>query len=245
MRKRKTVLGMAALVLALQGCSADDDTPAAPATSGAPSSSGTPASSVAPAGSVAPAASASSAVEPAVPAASATSGLGGAPTPSAAAALDGKRQVFLLPLLNDTELPDSVLAVTAGGRIQVTDDYGDRALFVPVPPGRGAKAHLIKTGTLRAGGEPYCLQVRANGANPLTVVTAACNAQEPTQLFTFESSGEDDEGRPTYAVRNRDAFLQWHPLGGVGLVAEELGDSTLETTFTLLDQGAATLPKIR
>ena len=47
----------------------------------------------------------------------------------------------------------------------------------------------------------------------------------------------------TYAVRNRDSFLQWHPLGGLGLIAEEAGDSQLETTFTLLDQGAAALPK--
>lgn len=244
MRTRKTMLGTAALVLALQGCSADDDTSAAPAgsaTPAAPAASATPATSAAPAASAAPGAS----VQPAAPSASATSGLGGAPAPSTAAALDGKRQVFLLPLLNDTELPDSVLAVTAGGRIQVTDDYGDRALFVPVPSASNPKARLIKTATLRAGGEPFCLQVKANGANPLTVVTAACNAQEPTQLFTFEPSGEDDEGRTTYAVRNRDAFLQWHPLGGIGLVAEELGDSTLETTFTLLDQGAATLPKTR
>ena len=240
MRKRKAMLGTAALVLALQGCSADDNAPAAPAASATPAAPAASVPSAVPAASATPAGPAASA-----PSASATSGLGGAPAPSAAAALDGKRQVFLLPLLNDTELPDSVLAVTAGGRIQVTDDYGDRALFVPVPSSSGAKARLIKTGTLRAGGEPFCLQVRANGANPLTVMTAACNAQEPTQLFTFESSGEDDEGRPTYAVRNRDAFLQWHPLGGIGLVAEELGDSTLETTFTLLDQGAATLPKPR
>jgi hypothetical protein len=216
MRTRKTVLGLAALVLALHGCSADDDTPARSAPTAA--SSGAPAS----------------------PSASATAGLGGAP---AAGGLDGKRQVFLLPLLDDTELPDSVLAVTAGGRVQVTDDYDDSALFVPVPNGRGAKERLIKTGTLRAGGEPFCLQVGGKDASPLTVVTAACDAREPAQLFTFEASGEDDEGRTTYAVRNRGAFLQWHPLGGTGLVAEELGDSPLETTFALLDQGAAALPK--
>ena len=175
------------------------------------------------------------------PQATAVSGIGSAPPP--AGALDGKRQVFFLPRLDDNELPDSVLAVTAAGRIQVTDDYADRALFVPVPKGRGAKERLIKTGALRAGGEPLCLQVSGDGAGPLTVVAAACDAGEPAQLFTFEASGQDDEGRTTYAVRNRDAFLQWHPMGAAGLVAEALGDSQLETTFSLQDQGAAALPR--
>ena len=216
---RKTLLGAVALVLALQGCSADDDTPAAPVTSAAP---------------VAGPSTLSSAE------ASATSGIGGAPAP--AGALDGKRQIFLLPRIQDTELADSVLAVTAAGRLQVTDDYADRALFVPVPRGGGAQERLIKTGTLRSGGEPMCLQIRSNGANPRTVVTAACDAGEPTQLFTFDAAGEDEDGHPTYAVRNGDAFLQWHPMGETGLVVEELGDSRLQTTFALRDQGAAALP---
>ena len=219
---RKTLLVAAVLALALQGCSAEDH-PAA-------SSAGTPAV-------------ASPSGGPAVPEAGATSGFGGAPAQVPSGFLDGKRQVFFLPRLNETELPDSVLAVTGGGRLQVTDDYTDRALFVPVPKGGGARERLIKTGTLRGGGEPLCLQVRGDGAEPLTVVTAACDADEPTQLFTFEASGKDDEGRTTYAVRNRAAFLQWHPLGATGLVAEVVGHSKLETTFTLQDQGAAALPR--
>ncbi|GAA3337939.1 hypothetical protein GCM10020358_16180 [Amorphoplanes nipponensis] len=170
----------------------------------------------------------------------ATAELGGAPPPPGA--LDGKRQVFFLPRLDDTELPDSVLAVTAAGRVQVTDDYAERALFVPVPKARGAKERLIKTGALRAGGEPFCLQVRGQGPGPLTVVTAACDAGEPAQLFTFEAVGEDGEGRMTYLVRNRDAVLQWHPMGESGLLAEKLGDSPMRTTFSLQDQGAAALP---
>jgi hypothetical protein len=213
---RKTVLGAAAFVLALQGCSAGRDTPDA-STSPRPFVSATP---------------------------PASAGLGAAPAPSAAAALDGKRQVFFLPLLDDTELPDSVLAVTHGGRIQVTDNYDDSALFVPVPSARGAKERLIKTGTLRAGGKPFCLQV-GKGTSTQSVVTAACDAGEPSQLFTFEASGEDDEGRTTYVVRSGGAFLQWHPLGETGLVAAELADSQPETTFALLDRGAAALPKAR
>ncbi|MFI7547343.1 hypothetical protein [Actinoplanes sp. NPDC049599] len=224
---RKTLLGAAVLVLALPGCAADAGSPEpGPAAPTAP-----PPASAAPGG---PSADPSAV-------AGATSGIGGAPAP--AGALDGKRQVFFLPRLNDNELPDSVLAVTAAGRIQVTDDYADGALFVPVPKSRGAKERLIKTGALRGGGKPFCLQVSSNGAEPLTVVTAACDTAEPTQLFTFEATGQDGDGQPVYSVRNRDAFLQWHPLDGIGLVAEELGDSRLETTFTLLDQGAARLPK--
>ncbi|MEU7901926.1 hypothetical protein [Actinoplanes sp. NPDC049118] len=215
---RKTLLGAAVLALALQGCSADDRPSATDA--------GPPSAGPAPSGA---------------PSATATSGLGGAPAP--AGFLDGKRQVFFLPRLNETELPDSVLAVTGGGRLQVTDDYTDRALFVPVPKGGGARERLIKTGALRGRGEALCLQVRGDGTGTLTVVTAACDADEPTQLFTFEAAGKDEEGRTTYAVRNRAAFLQWHPLGATGLVAEEVGDSALETTFTLQDQGAAALPR--
>jgi hypothetical protein len=214
---RKTLLGAAVLVLALQGCSAADD----PSGAGPAPSSAVPSS-------------------PLTAEASATSGIGGAPPP--AGALDGKRQVFLLPRIDDNELPDSVLAVTPSGRIQVTDDYADRALFVPVPRGGGAKERLIKTGTLRSAGEPFCLEVSGNGTDPLTVVTAACDAGEPAQLFTFEAVGKDGDGQTTYSVRNRDAFLQWHPLGGIGLIAEELGDSALETTFALRDQGPAALP---
>ena len=204
---RRTLLGVAFLVLALQGCSADDTTPVPPP---------------------APAATAPD---------TAVSKLGGAPGP--AGALDGKRQVFLLPRLDDNELPDSVVGVTRSGRIQVTDDGGDRSLFVLVPRGGGSAERLIKTGSLRRGGESLCLQVQTDGV----VVTAACDAARPAQRFSFDKSGEDDEGDPVYAVRNRDAFLQWHPLGDVGLVAEKLGDAELATTFTVRDQGRAELPR--
>jgi hypothetical protein len=47
----------------------------------------------------------------------------------------------------------------------------------------------------------------------------------------------------TYAIRNRDAFLQWNPTGTDGLIAEELGDSKLNTTFVLVDRGKSTVPQ--
>lgn len=205
---RRTLLGVAFLVVALPGCSADGPTPVPPPTAPAVTAPDT-----------------------------AVSKLGGAPGP--AGALDGERQVFLLPRLDDSELPDSVLGVTRSGRVQVTDDGSDRALFVLVPRGGGSAEKLIKTGSLRRGGESLCLQVETGGV----VVTAACDAGRVAQRFSFDKSGEDDEGDPVYAVRNRDAFLQWHPLGDVGLVAAELGGAELATTFTVRDQGRAALPR--
>jgi hypothetical protein len=211
MAMRKTLLGAVVLALLLAGCTAEPSPPVA-----APVASGVPSAQV-----------------------TATSGLGAAPGPSGA--LDGKRQLLLLPRVDDIQLPDSVLAVTASGRVQVIDDYVDRALFVPVPRGGGSPERLIKTATLRGDGKPLCLEVHGDGAEPLTVVTAACDAGAAGQLFTFEAAAEDAEGRATYAVRNRDAFLQWHPMGDFGLVAEKLGDSPLKTTFSLQDQGPAAL----
>ncbi|BFU42844.1 hypothetical protein [Krasilnikovia sp. MM14-A1004] len=158
------------------------------------------------------------------------------------AVLSGKRQVFLFVLDKGVEVPESVVAVTPSGRVGITADYGDRALFVPVPTAPGSSEHLIKTGKLTAGGEPYCVRVRNNGSNPLTVVTAACDASDPAQRFVFAEHGRDNQQRMTYAVRNGDAYLRWNPTGTSGLIAEEIGDGTLDTTFVLIDRGAATLP---
>ncbi|GAB1693971.1 hypothetical protein [Krasilnikovia sp. M28-CT-15] len=158
------------------------------------------------------------------------------------AVLSGKRQVFLFVLHKGEEVPESVVAVTASGRVGITADYGDRALFVPVPIAPGSSDHLIKTGKLTAGGEPYCLRVRNNGSNPLTVVTAACDVRDAAQRFVFDERGRDNQQRMTYGVRNGDAYLQWNPTGTSGLIAEELGDGPLDTTFVLIDRGAATLP---
>ncbi|RZU49784.1 hypothetical protein EV385_1538 [Krasilnikovia cinnamomea] len=166
----------------------------------------------------------------------------GKPSRQDPAVLAGKRQVFLFVLHKGEEVPESVVAVTSSGRVGVTADYGDRALFVPVPTAPSSSEHLIKTGKLTAGGEPYCLRVRGNGSDPLTVVTAACDTRDPAQRFTFAEHGRDNQGRMTYAIRNGDAYLQWNPTGTSGLIAEELGDGNLDTTFVLIDRGAATLP---
>jgi len=219
----------ATLLVTQQACGTTADEPSASASAG-------------------PSASAS-----AGPSASSASGVGSAPTTSPAAAktteasaarsgpLSGARQVYFFVLNDGEEVPESALAVASSGRVEVTGDYSGRALFVPTPSG---SKRLIKTGTLRAGGEALCLKVRSNGSNPLTVVTADCDASDKAQLFTFDKEGKDNQDRMTYAIRNGDAFLHWNPTGTAGLIAEELGDAKLHTTFVAIDRGKSTVPAL-
>jgi hypothetical protein len=162
------------------------------------------------------------------------------PKPAApSAVLSGKRQVMLFPLYKGEEVPDSVLSVQSNGRVAAIEDFGDRALFVPVPQDGRFK---ILTGKLRNGGEASCLAVRKRGSNPLIVVTTACDASAKDQLFAFHKEGRDNQGRSMYGIENQSAYLQWNPQGQGGLIAEELGDAPLDSTFVLIDRGPATLP---
>jgi hypothetical protein len=146
------------------------------------------------------------------------------------AILTGRRQINI----RVDQDPDGVLGVTAAGRIDLTDTHGDRALFVLVPNGG---AYAIKTGTIVEGGEPLCAGLQHNGTKPLTVVTKACDVADPSQRFTIER-----ESAAGYAISSDSAYLQWFRYGKNGLIAQELGDQTLQTTFTFTDRGKATLP---
>jgi len=157
--------------------------------------------------------------------------------------LSGSRQVFFYVLDQGEEVPEAVLAVTSSDRVQVTADYGERALFVPTPAPSGHGEYLIKTGKLRSGGAALCLSIRSNGAKPLTVVTAACDPADDNQVFTFHENGKDNQDRMTYAIDNQSAYLQWFPNGTSGLIAEETGDAALNTTFVLIDRGPSTVPE--
>jgi hypothetical protein len=162
--------------------------------------------------------------------------------PKGAPVLTGKRQFHLLPVGNE-----ATLAVGAGNRVGLSDDFGDRALFVPMPTAPGSSKVLIKTGTLRKGGEAYCLEVTANGSRPLSVMATACDTRRVNQIFTFEPAGRT-EGKTTYGIRTGGGiYFKLDPQGeldpkGAGLVAQELGDGPLDTTFILVDKGASTLP---
>ncbi|WP_306211095.1 hypothetical protein [Actinoplanes sp. RD1] len=148
--------------------------------------------------------------------------------------LAGKRQVVIKPV----EEFESILAVDARGRLNLTDGDIDKGLFVLVPNGN---KWLIKTAKADPNGEPACMGLKNNGSNPLTVVAALCDAGRAGQNFAITKlDATDSSGRPTYAISSRDAFLQY--FGRSGLIAEELGDAPLKTTFSFVDNGPSTLP---
>jgi hypothetical protein len=142
--------------------------------------------------------------------------------------LAGKRQVVIKPVPGF----ESIVAVDAKGRLGLTDGEAEHGLFVLTPVG---DKHQIKTAKAAAGGEPSCMGIKKNGSAPLTVVAAACDTGRPGQLFTI--TREDS----TFAISNGSAYLQ---VVRSGLVAEELGDAPLKTTFEFVDNGAATLPAL-
>jgi hypothetical protein len=76
------------------------------------------------------------------------------------------------------------------------------------------------------------------------VVATACNWAAPSQLFSFYDKGKDNQGRTMYGIENQAAFLQYNPNGNSGLIAEELGDAPLDSTWVLIDNGPATLPDL-
>lgn len=148
--------------------------------------------------------------------------------PAAEGVLSGKRQVVIKPVPSF----ESVLALDAKGRLGLTDGESDRSLFVFTPDGQ---QFLIKTAKTDASGEPSCLSVQTNGSSSLTVVAAACDASAAAQKFEVTARGK------AYAISNRSAFLQ---VVESGLIAEELGDAPLRTTFDLVDNGEASLPAL-
>ena len=155
--------------------------------------------------------------------------------------LSGSRQIFLYPLYKGEEVPDSLLEVLSGGRVGIGSSFADTALFVPRPTTPGGDAYQILPAKLHSGGEASCVAVTTNGSKPLTLVTAACDAADPKQLFAFEDTGRDNQGRTMFGIRNGDAYLYWNPTGTGGLIAEELGDASLDTTFVVIDRGKASL----
>jgi hypothetical protein len=145
--------------------------------------------------------------------------------------LSGKRQVKMVR----AEESESNLTLSADGRLieAETDDPG-RQLFVPTP--LGGNKYLVKVfpkaGDDSTNGEPVCWQsYNPGGTKPLRVVSAACDASNPRQKFTIVASGR------AYAISNSSAYLQ--TFLSSGLILEELGDAELNSTWRLIDSGAA------
>ncbi|SCL35735.1 hypothetical protein GA0070616_5304 [Micromonospora nigra] len=147
---------------------------------------------------------------------------------SAEQILDGNRQIHI-----HLVEPAGTLHVTEEGRLTIGPAPVDSGLLVLVPSGNGT--HLIMTAAT-ANGEPSCMGIRHNGISPLTVVAAACDARRGGQLFTIRPVG-NTAGEPAYSISSRSAYLQRASSGE--LIAEELGDAPLRTTFRFDDQGVA------
>ena len=141
--------------------------------------------------------------------------------------LTGTRQVAIVPVPSF----ESALALDTNGRLSLTDAEGGLFVFTPV-----RKQHLIRTATADADtGESSCLTIQVNGSDPLTVVAAACDAGDADQLFTVTANGKN------YVISNQAAVLQ---VVDGELIAKELGDAPLKTTFKLVDNGKANLPSL-
>jgi hypothetical protein len=149
--------------------------------------------------------------------------------------LAGKRQIVIKPNPSFEE----IVAVDEKGRLGLTDGEAPKGLFVLTPVG---DKFQIKTATVEAGGEPSCMGIKSDGSRSLTVAAAPCDTGRAGQLFTItKQKATDSEGLPTYAISNDSAFLQVFPSG---LIAEELGDAPLKTTYSFVDNGPSTLPAL-
>jgi hypothetical protein len=151
----------------------------------------------------------------------------------------GKRQVYLLPRNSE-----ATFALDKAGRMTLSEDFGDRALFV-LTPVRDDK-FWIRTAKVRSGGEALCVTVKGK-----SVVTAGCDTTTESQLFRFRRTGESN-GKPTYTIRTgKDIYLVQDPDGklgntGTGVAAVQIGEGTpdIDTPFVLPDRGKATLPAL-
>lgn len=221
-RKIYTVAAVAALALTQQACSGG--TSAAEPGTAAPTTAGATAEkpSASPAGSRTPGTKTGNKTETGTGSGKGTAGAGDP-------ILAGKRQVVIKPV----QSTESIVALDKG-RLTTIDGEADHTLFVLSPTGG---KHLIKTAKVVSGGEPLCLYIKTNGSDPLTVAATACDAGKADQLFTIDAV----KGR-NYSIANGDAFLQLSPQ--YGIIAQELGDAPLTTTFAFVDSGASTLPKL-
>ncbi len=121
-------------------------------------------------------------------------------------------------LIADLRAPEArVLAVDASGsRVGSAPLGADEARrFRLAPLRRGGDRFLLKTATLRPDGEPDCL-ARADG----TLVTTACDADAPAQIFQFSPAGADTAGRHLFNIRTGGHAVK---LDGAGSVRVDAG----------------------
>jgi hypothetical protein len=158
--------------------------------------------------------------------------------------LSGERQLFIFTLFKGEEVPESVVAVTKEQQVEITLDYGERALFVPVRAAPEGDEYVIKTGRIRSGGEAFCWVVQGDGTAPGKVVIDACDLGDPRQMITIKEAGKDNQDRMTYTLRNGDRYLTYDPLGEDGFAAQDLGGKDPESTYVFIDRGESTIPEL-
>ncbi|WP_405110239.1 hypothetical protein OG559_30050 [Micromonospora sp. NBC_01405] len=159
---------------------------------------------------------------------------GGSQAGSADPILRGERQVVLRPVGSF----ESILAVDAKGRLNLTDGDTDKSLFVLLPA--GGNKYQIRTAKAYNGGEPDCMGLRDNGSAPATVVAAACDSSRAGQLFAIKKTQEKSQGRPTYTIGG-EGKVYLRAVDGQGLTAQRVGegDAGEGLTFDFVDNGVA------
>ena len=218
---------LASVLLTQQACAGQ----ATPTTSASQVSSKSGLDSPAPASpSASPAATASTSVSPAKsPTKAANSASGGVPA--------GNRQVWILP-----KVSEATVAVDKSLDAGLSEDFGDRALFVLTP---SAGRYQIQTAKLRVNNDPanetYCLAVKGT-----KVVATGCDAADSNQLFYVIKSGKSSSDKQLYVIRTKDyVFLRVADMMS-NLTASKIQEGTADagTDFLLPDKGKASLPAL-
>jgi hypothetical protein len=95
----------------------------------------------------------------------------------------------------------------------------------------------------------YCLEASQSARPSMFIFATICDAQVPTQLFTFEPASTQD-GVMAWTIRtfdtatNENAYLRLHPPyppapTDVELFADVMSVTDVPSTFTLADLGPA------
>ncbi|MFI6130573.1 serine/threonine protein kinase [Micromonospora sp. NPDC051141] len=157
---------------------------------------------------------------------------GGSPSASAdrtRAMLAGQRRL----LLHVVEI-DRDLSLPFDGELTVGDGTGKDALFVLEPVGVD---YMIKSVNPDIAHRP-CLGVKLDPEGYASLVGAEC---EPTgaTVFSISREGKDDTGRTSYSIiSEKYGVVQWEDTEKE-IYVQEMGDAPIDTTFSLVDRGAA------
>ncbi|MFI5927021.1 serine/threonine-protein kinase [Micromonospora sp. NPDC051543] len=170
------------------------------------------------------------------PATTASTATSGTPTASPSkstdptqAILTGQRRI----LLHLVEV-DRDLKLPFHGELEAGDGTGKDALFVLEPVGVD---FMIKSLNPDIGHRP-CLGVKIDSKGYASLVGAECYASAAT-VFALSRAGKDDKGRTSYSIISDEyGVVQWSPTKKA-IYVEHLGDAPIDTTFSLVDRGAA------